>query len=282
MRSELKHAPTDRAALRAELESWQAAWQAIGASFDPIAPDAEPAARMHVGDSAGASFVDDFGTLAARLVDAVGRERFPADFGDPPDLPGLPYDPGKLPAVFFGVSSIREAGQRAILWAAAAHDPWRFERSMGYPAMVRRWAGGLVLRTPENPERWRTIGQVPRWAVAAFDHAASGGNETQRGATHSPDFASVNWFGAEYVFTPNQRAIVAALWAALERGTPGVGGDALLESAEVSSDKVSHVFRNNPAWGTMIVSAGKGIYRLREPAGETFSLDSDDSPVAHP
>jgi hypothetical protein len=84
------------------------------------------------------------------------------------------------------------------------------------------------------------------------------------GATHTDDFRSVNWYGTEYVFTPTQAACVRVLWEAWERGTPAVGQDAILEAAGSVGGSLRHVFRKgkHPAWGKMIVSPGKGTFRL--------------------
>lgn len=92
------------------------------------------------------------------------------------------------------------------------------------------------------------------------------------------------WFGDKYRFAKGQQAqTVRVLWEAWEEGTPTLGQETIGE--RVGSDalffSLSHVFRirrtkevkgkkkkvhiRHPAWGTMIVSAGKGIYRLAEP-----------------
>ena len=87
-------------------------------------------------------------------------------------------------------------------------------------------------------------------------------------ARRSPDFRSVNWFGKEYSFTPNQAACVKILWEAWENRTPEVGGDHLIEGGDVqdSAQRVDLIFRACPAWGSMIVSGKtKGSYRLKGP-----------------
>lgn len=88
--------------------------------------------------------------------------------------------------------------------------------------------------------------------------------------THSPDFASVNWHGAVYTFSPKQRSVVAALWRAMDDGHHWVGQDALLELAESDCGRVRDLFRGHPAWGAMVVSAADGdgppgAYRLAGP-----------------
>ncbi|MBL8824848.1 MAG: hypothetical protein JNJ77_19840 [Planctomycetia bacterium] len=81
---------------------------------------------------------------------------------------------------------------------------------------------------------------------------------------HSPDFRSVVWDGKHYIFTPGQAAIVEVLWKALNRGTPKVGAGPLLHAADLVSDKVSKLFAGHPAWGTMIMTDGVGVYWLAD------------------
>lgn len=94
--------------------------------------------------------------------------------------------------------------------------------------------------------------------------------------THSDDFASVRWGDRDFVFaTPQQRAVVQALWEAMLNGTPVVGLGMLAEAAGSAAGhfKMAHVFRNkkdgeyvrHPALGSMIREARKGCYRLVAP-----------------
>jgi hypothetical protein len=85
-----------------------------------------------------------------------------------------------------------------------------------------------------------------------------------RKRTHSSDYRSVSWDGDTHHFTPLQAAIVRQLWQAMENGTPGIGGETLFEAAGSADEqrRMDHVFRNHPAWRTMIISPNKGIYAL--------------------
>lgn len=82
-------------------------------------------------------------------------------------------------------------------------------------------------------------------------------------ARHSPDFRSVRWFGVDYAFSPAQSLIVKELWAAWEHGTPKVGAAALLEAADMVSDKISELFKRSEAWGAMVQTDGNGFYWLQ-------------------
>ena len=89
--------------------------------------------------------------------------------------------------------------------------------------------------------------------------------EMNEQARHSPDFASVYWFGNSFTFTTNQAACVRVLWEAWENKTPVLGGHAIIDAAGVdrSDERLDLVFRDNPAWGTMIGSPSKGRYCLK-------------------
>ncbi len=87
-------------------------------------------------------------------------------------------------------------------------------------------------------------------------------------ARHSPDFASVFWYGQQFEFTTNQAACVKVLWEAWENKTPTLSGPEILEQARISQERLDKVFRGHPAWRTMIVSTIKGRYCLEPPVRE--------------
>lgn len=82
----------------------------------------------------------------------------------------------------------------------------------------------------------------------------------------SPDFRSVPWGGTIYSFTKTQAVIVGILWNAWKGGAPDVGTGTLLESVGVEKSRLPDIFRNNQAWGTMIVDGDtKGSKRMADP-----------------
>ncbi len=88
-------------------------------------------------------------------------------------------------------------------------------------------------------------------------------------ARHSLDYRSVHWLGTDYSFTPVQAACVKILWEAMENGTPSVGGQTILAEVESESKRLIDLFRDNEAWGRMIVRGEtKGSYRLKEPSSK--------------
>jgi hypothetical protein len=95
-------------------------------------------------------------------------------------------------------------------------------------------------------------------------------------ARHSEDFTSVNWFGTHYTFAKGHQAeSVKRLWLAWDANTPDLSEQTIRERIGSSATKfqLSKVFRmktkkgyrKHPAWDTMIVSAGKGVFRLNPP-----------------
>lgn len=106
-------------------------------------------------------------------------------------------------------------------------------------------------------------------AVAKLATTVNGDAVTEvKGYACSDDHRSANWFGTTYSFTANQAPVVKLLIDHLERGTPDVADETLLNAVdpEAPPARLNAVFRNNPAWGTMIVSgATKGTHRLAPP-----------------
>jgi len=86
-------------------------------------------------------------------------------------------------------------------------------------------------------------------------------------ATHGPDFRDVNWYGTKHVFSPNQAACIRILWEAWEQGNPWVSDGTVLQKSGVGDrQRLRDVFKNHPAWGTMIVQGPQqDLHGLQEP-----------------
>jgi len=100
---------------------------------------------------------------------------------------------------------------------------------------------------------------------------------------HSKDFTSVVWYGTRYRFNKTQARCVRILWQGWETDCPSVSQETLGEAIGSSSSqfRLRDIFRatsrkgktgstrriqRHAAWGTMIVSDGKGIFRLASPS----------------
>ena len=97
--------------------------------------------------------------------------------------------------------------------------------------------------------------RVPESAIYRLSPVVRGGAEqeqTSQASAHSPDFASVIWYGNQHTFTPTQAACVKILWEAWESGTPEVDQAYILTSAGSECQRLRDLFRKSTAWGTMI------------------------------
>ena len=142
----------------------------------------------------------------------------------------------------------------------------QFDGDDGTP-VLRRTEWGFIVKNVRTLEEERDGGAVTAAvsAVRALLRPA-GPQEAPPACRHSDDFRSVVWHGIQYSFTNIQARVVAVLYANWENGTPDVGMEFLLESANCRTSRLADVFRNNPAWGTMIVDgATKGSKRLSDP-----------------
>jgi hypothetical protein len=93
---------------------------------------------------------------------------------------------------------------------------------------------------------------------------------------HSDDFRSVNWFGTQHSFTPQQAAVVRVLWAEWEKpGKLPLSNEEIRRKVDSNAErlKVNDVFRNNrdgktvrhPALGSMIQATEDNLYYLSSP-----------------
>jgi 7-cyano-7-deazaguanine synthase in queuosine biosynthesis len=79
----------------------------------------------------------------------------------------------------------------------------------------------------------------------------------------APGFRSVWCQGQEYTFGSKQAQVVEILYRAHQSGTPDVGQDYILEAVESSGRRLRDLFKDHPAWKSLIVSGkGKGTFRL--------------------
>jgi 7-cyano-7-deazaguanine synthase in queuosine biosynthesis len=79
----------------------------------------------------------------------------------------------------------------------------------------------------------------------------------------APGFRSVWCQGQQYTFGPKQAQVVEILYRAHLSDTPDVGQDYILETVESSGRRLRDLFKDHPAWKSLIVSGkGKGTFRL--------------------
>lgn len=111
------------------------------------------------------------------------------------------------------------------------------------------------------------LGKCPKVIEVAFDdgdHMRLTLPAAMVRPAHSIDFRSVNWYGQEFEFTTTQAACMRLLWSAWESGSPEIGQDTILETAGSDQRRLDSVFKDNSAWGTLIVPGKtKGAFRLQ-------------------
>ena len=134
---------------------------------------------------------------------------------------------------------------RAAHWHPICSTARQGQDSARRPASCRRTDEGGVDLSGAKAER----------SGGERSGKANGENDTDP-IKHSLDFASVNWNETLYTFTPNQAACVKLLYEQWSNGTPVVGQDTIREAADMEQD-LRIVFRDHPAWKTLIVSAGR-------------------------
>jgi hypothetical protein len=122
-----------------------------------------------------------------------------------------------------------------------------------------RTLGGLAVDA-ENPPEVQSVAEQNERTALGFPIPP---------VTHSADFSFVCWYGVDYNFTKTQAACVKVLYEAWDNRTPILTEETILEKAGSCGNRLRDVFKvkkkMHPAWGTMIVTAGKGRLRLQEP-----------------
>ncbi len=86
------------------------------------------------------------------------------------------------------------------------------------------------------------------------DRRFVGTREEYKECTHSPDFASVRWYGVHLTFRAGQQAkAVNVLWQGWENGTPEVSQDEIKRQiGAADSFRMDKLFKDSPALGVMI------------------------------
>jgi hypothetical protein len=84
------------------------------------------------------------------------------------------------------------------------------------------------------------------------------------------DYSTCHWGGQFFDFTPTQAACIRVMDDARKRGVPGLRQATILaeagsKQADSPKARLRRVFLNNPAWGSLVVCRGKGIYGLADP-----------------
>jgi len=119
------------------------------------------------------------------------------------------------------------------------------------PTLVRK--EDLVIRQQERD-------RLEREGVAGFGPGAKAAGAFSASA----DYQHVEFKGQSFRFGLIQAAVVRALHKAALAGSPWQNGKSVLERAQSQSLRMSDVFKSKPNWRQLIVSDGRGSYRLAQ------------------
>lgn len=116
-----------------------------------------------------------------------------------------------------------------------------------------------------------SLGSVHPKGQAEFDCELASINDSVREVASnefrfSPDFRSAYVQGQEFSFTNIQAKVIKCLWREYQNSTPEVGQQYILseEIADTPQIRLRDIFKNHPAWNTLIVSGRtKGTFRLK-------------------
>jgi len=116
-------------------------------------------------------------------------------------------------------------------------------------------------------------GRQSEWAPTPAPAPALGPSTWAAGPVpkHLADFSHVYWPGVgRFALSRAQARVVARLWRAYESGDWEVTAAELQKAAETESN-VYQLFRTSPAYGKLVLSLGRGLFRLPD-----LPLQEDD------
>jgi len=144
---------------------------------------------------------------------------------------------------------------------------------------IANWEDGVKAFAPAFAELVKSHAMNPSTPAAATGAAEPARDELSddTGAptlvptaapTHGVDFSWIRCKLGGFTFTTNQRHVVKALWDDWAVGGLGVSQSHLIELAGGGSPDLRSLFRDDPAWGTLIITADrKAVYKLDLPPG---------------
>lgn len=130
--------------------------------------------------------------------------------------------------------------------------------SVSIRTLPRSFDGVLLARLTSGG-----FGTEPTFADLIRAAPPEGFIEPVPGFRHSADFRSAKWSGQPYSFTPQQAQVVEMLLGAYLNDTPDLGQGYLLDRIGTTAGELRFTFRDNAAWGTLVVNGGtRGAFRL--------------------
>ncbi len=122
---------------------------------------------------------------------------------------------------------------------------------------------GRVKVDTQRMRRWEIVVREPKAEVPPELSTTDLQEQAHPRFRHSPDFRSVNLDGRDLSLTARQAQAVQFLHDMRRNKTPEVGQGLILEKLESEYSGLRYVFKNSPAWGTLVIPGStKGSFRL--------------------
>lgn len=215
----------------------------------------ENEAREVIAGIAAGLFLNVFAPLASKIVKAIGRQNWPDEPPDPPEIPGE-IRPDDLAAELFGIASNNtlEAGKTCLLWGAMAHEPKSFRRPKGWPSKIFTWAQYLIVPI-EGGNGYRAMVQPIEWALESLESLTSTSVKAE-GTGRAVAAETMEKRQKRKVQRPGDEAAAdIALIAALTKhhqyakggclNLEAIGSNALARQAKVSTGSASGFFQRH-------------------------------------
>lgn len=81
---------------------------------------------------------------------------------------------------------------------------------------------------------------------------------------YDPTFRKIDFNGQKHSFGDMQADVIRQLYEGATNGVPWQNGKQLLAKAGSQSFTLSNIFKRNPLWRHLIISDGRGMYRLND------------------
>jgi len=164
---------------------------------------------------------------------------------------------GPQPLLRRSLVEIVRAGQAEVYSFASEQGYLRLLRETP-PRLVRR--DELIVTRAERDRFEREHGVGPRPAPAP---TASAGDAPV--LQQEADFRVLHFRGQTWHLGPMQASVVRQLHEAWRSGQHWVSGKVVLSKAGASSMRMRDLFKAHPGWRTLLLSDGRGQYRLNLP-----------------
>jgi 7-cyano-7-deazaguanine synthase in queuosine biosynthesis len=147
--------------------------------------------------------------------------------------------------------------------ALVPDDPKPVETTQAYVDLVRRHSKSVMGVMADQVRIASTdivSGNLP--PTCGIRLSAQAGTGAGADFLPSDDYRSAKWQGWEYTFTPRQAKVVKMLHQVWRAGVPTMSWNQIKERLNSYPERMSDIFKKSPAWGTLVIEVGRGLYRL--------------------